>query len=226
LDNELVRKALTLAVDKKEIIASALGGFGTPLYSNFSPVLGAYYNDELSDVLPYNIERAKELLAQAGYADGFTLEITVPGNYKTHVDTAQVIAKQLEKIGVNCKIKTVEWTTWLDQVYSKFNYQATVIAFAGKLEPSEVLHRYYSTYKRNFTRYSNPEYDKTFDEAIKETDTAKRVSYYKYCQELLTKTAPAVFIADVNNTILLRKDVRGYETYPVLFYNYSKMYFE
>ncbi|MCR5725124.1 MAG: hypothetical protein K6G80_08575, partial [Treponema sp.] len=100
LDNELVRKALTLAVDKKEIIASALGGFGTPLYSNFSPVLGAYYNDELSDVLPYNVERAKELLAQAGYADGFTLEITVPGNYKTHVDTAQVIAKQLEKIGV------------------------------------------------------------------------------------------------------------------------------
>ncbi|MBO6218940.1 MAG: hypothetical protein J6N81_05145 [Treponema sp.] len=226
LDNPLVRQAITMAVNKDEIIDGAMGGFGTKLYSNFSPILGAYYNDRLSEVYKNDLKTAKSLLANSGYSNGFDLEITVPGNYRIHVDTAQIIAKQLEQIGIRCKIKTVEWTTWLDQVYTKFDYQATVIAFAGKLEPSEVLRRYYSSYKRNFTRYNNPVFDETFDKAELETDNAKRVKYYKYCQELLTKSAPAVFIADPNNTVLLRKDVRGYETYPVLFYNFAKMYFE
>lgn len=226
LDNILVRQAISMAINKDEIIEGAMGGYGTKLYSNFSPLLGTYYNDRLSDVYKNDINQAKSLLASAGYGNGFELEITVPGNYRIHVDTAQIIAKQLEQIGVRCKIKTVEWTTWLDQVYTKFDYQATVIAFAGKLEPAEVLRRYYSSYKRNFTRYNNPVYDETFDKAERETDISKRIKYYKYCQELLTKSAPAVFISDPNNTLLLRKDVRGFETYPVLFYNFSKIYFE
>ncbi len=226
LDNILVRQAISMAINKDEIIEGAMGGCGTKLYSNFSPLLGTYYNDRLSDVYKNDINQAKSLLASAGYGNGFELEITVPGNYRIHVDTAQIIAKQLEKIGVRCKIKTVEWTTWLDQVYTKFDYQATVIAFAGKLDPAEVLRRYYSSYKRNFTRYNNPVFDETFDKAERETDISKRIKYYKYCQELLTKSAPAVFISDPNNTLLLRKDVRGFEIYPVLFYNFSKIYFE
>ena len=225
LDNPLVRQAITMAINKDEIIEGAMGGFGTKLYSNFAPILGTYYNDRLSEIYKNDAKQAKAILNAAGYPHGFELEITVPGNYRIHVDTAQIIVEQLSKIDINCKIKTVEWTTWLDQVYTKFDYQATVIAFAGKLEPSEVLRRYYSSYKRNFTRYNNPVFDETFDKAELETDTAKRIKYYKYCQELLTKSAPAVFISDPHNVLLLRKDVRGYETYPVLFYNFAKMYF-
>ncbi|MBQ9206716.1 MAG: hypothetical protein IJ158_08395 [Treponema sp.] len=226
LDNPLVRQAITMAINKDEIIEGAMGGFGTKLYSNFSPILGTFYNDRLSEIYKNDVVVAKAILNSVGYPNGFNLEITVPGNYRTHVDTAQIIANQLSKIGITCKIKTVEWTTWLDSVYTKFDYQATVIAFGGKLDPSEVLQRYYSTYKRNFTRYNNPVFDETFEKANLETDTAKRIKYYKYCQELLTKSAPAVFIADPNNTVLLRKDVRGYEVYPVLFYNFAKMSFE
>lgn len=226
LDNPLVRQAITQAIDKDEIIQGAMGGFGTKLYSNFSPILGAYYNDQLSEIFPHDVEAAKNALAEAGLPDGFDLTITVPGNYQTHVDTAQIIANQLAKIGINCKIQTVEWTTWLDQVYTRFDYEATVIAFGGKLEPSEVLRRYFSSYKRNFTRYNNPEFDEIFKKAETETNTERRADYYKLCQELLTKSAPAVFIADPNNTVLLRKDVRGYDVYPVLFYNFAKMRFE
>ena len=226
LDNPLVRQAITMAVNKDEIIEGAMGGFGTKLYSNFSPILGTFYNDRLSEIYKNDLSQAKALLNVAGYSNGFDLTITVPANYRIHMDTAQIIAKQLSQIGINCKIQPVEWTTWLDQVYTKFDYQATVIAFGGKLEPAEVLRRYYSKYKRNFTRYNNPVFDETFDKAELETDQAKRIKYYKYCQELLTKSAPAVFIADPNNTVLLRKDIRGYETYPVQFYNFAKMRFE
>lgn len=225
-DNPLVRQAVTMAINRKDIIDGAMGGYGTELYSNFSPLLGEYYNDRLSEVYKNNITQAKAILTSAGYANGFDMEIIVPGNYKIHVDTAQIVVKQLEQIGIRAKIKTVEWTTWLDQVYTKFDYQATIIAFGGKLEPSEVLRRYYSTYKRNFTRFRNAAFDETFDKADVETDHEKRVKYYKYCQEILTREAPAVFIADPNNTVLLRKDVRGYETYPILFYNFAQMWFD
>lgn len=226
LDNPLVRQAITMAINKDEVIEGAMGGFGTKLYSNFSPILGEFYNDRLSEIYKNDTATAKSILTSAGYGNGFNLEITVPGNYRIHVDTAQIIAKQLEQIGIHCKIKTVEWTTWLDKVYTKFDYQATVIAFGGKLEPAEVLRRYYSSYRRNFTRFNNPVFDETFNKAELEPDQSKRVKYYKYCQELLTRNAPAVFISDPNNTVLLRKDVRGYEVYPVLFYNFAKMYFD
>ena len=226
LNNPKVRQAITCAIDKQKVIDGAMDGFGTVLYSNFSPILGAYYNDKLSSVYKNDIALSKSLLAEAGYPKGFKLKITVPGNYRIHVDTAQIIAEELAKVGIDCEIETVEWTTWLDKVYTKFDYQATVIAFGGKLEPSEVLRRYYSSYKRNFTRFNSPVFDETFDKAQRETNQEKRVRYYKYCQELLTKSAPAVFIADPNNTILLRKDIRGYESYPILFYNFAKIYFE
>lgn len=226
LNNPLVRQAITMAIDKDEIIKGSMDGFGTKIYSNFSPVLGEYYNDRLSEIYRYDVETAKNLLSTAGYSNGFDLEITVPENYRIHVDAAQIVAKQLEKIGIHCTIKKVEWTEWLEQVYTKFSYQATVIAFGGKLEPSEVLRRYYSTYKRNFTRYNNPFFDETFDKAELETDASKRVKYYKYCQELLAKSAPAVFIADPNNTVLLRKKLHGYDVYPVQFYDFAKMYYK
>ena len=226
LNNPLVRQAISMAVNKDEVIAGAMGGFGTKLYSNFSPVLGEFFNDRLAEIYRFDPEAAKLLLSNAGYSSGFDLEITVPKNYRIHVDSAEIVARQLQKIGIRCTIKKVEWAEWLDQVYTKFNYQATVIAFGGKLEPSEVLSRYYSSYKRNFTRYNNPFFDETFDKAEHETDQFKRVKYYKYCQELLTKSAPAVFIADPNNTVLLRKDLHGYEVYPVQFYNFAKMYFD
>lgn len=225
-DNPLVRQAITMAINKDEVIDGAMDGFGTKLYSNFSPVLGEYYNDRLSEIYKNDAAAAKSLLASAGYGNGFDLEITVPINYRIHVDTAQIVARQLEQIGIRCNIKPVDWADWLDQVYTKFDYQATIIAFGGKLEPGEVLQRYFSSYKRNFTRYNNPVFDETFTKAGLETDLTKRIKYYKYCQELLAKSAPAVFIADPNNTVLLRKDVRGFDVYPVLFYNFAKMYFE
>ena len=225
-DNPVVRQAVSMAIDRDEIIDGAMGGFGTKLYSNFSPILGEYYNNRLSDVYKKNIPQAKALLTAAGYSNGFDLEITVPENYHIHVDTANIIAKQLEEIGIRTKVKLVDWNTWLDKVYSKFDYQATVIAFGGKLEPGEVLKRYYSTYNRNFTRFNSAAFDETFEKAELETDLSKRIKYYKYCQEILTRSAPAVFIADPNNTVLLRKDLHGYETYPVQFYNFAQMWFE
>ncbi len=225
LSDENVRKAISFAVNKKEIIEGVFDSFATELYSNFSPILGEFYNDKLSDFYVYDVEKAKSYLAKSSWPNGFELTITVPANYQPHVDTAQIIANQLSKINITCKINPVEWTTWLDKVYTKFDYEATVIAFAGKNDPAEVLIRYYSTYKRNFTNFKNIDFDVAFTQAEKETDPKKRADYYKECQRILTEHAPAVFICDPGRNIVMKKNVEGYTPYPVSFFDFSKIYF-
>lgn len=220
-----VRKAITCAIDKKEIINGVFDGFATELYSNFSPILGEYYNSSLAGIFPYNLEKAKEYMAASNYKEGFNLEITVPANYQPHVDTAQIIANMLKPLKIECTIVPVEWTTWLDKVYTRFNYEATVIGFAGKIDPADVLRRYYSTYKRNFTRYNSEEFDTTFDKAEREPDIEKRADYFKKCQELLTLDCPAVFICDPGRNIVTTKNVAGYTPYPVSMYDFTKIYF-
>lgn len=225
-DNPLVREAISMAVDRNEIIEKVLGGYGTPIYSNSSPLLASYYNDRLSEFYKHDYEAARTLLKSSGYPDGFDLTITVPENYKIHVDTAEVISKQLSKIGIKCKIKKLDWLDWLNQVNEKFDYEATVIAFTGRLDPAQSLIRYLSDYEHNFMRYNNPLFDETFRKAESEPLLTRRINYFKYCQELLTKDAPAVFICDPNNVILMRKDLQGYVFYPTPYYDFSRMYFE
>lgn len=221
-----VRKAITCAINKQEIIQGVFDGYATELYSNFSPILGEFYNSELSEINKYSLETAKEYLKKSSYPDGFDLTITVPANYKPHIDTAQVIISQLEKLNINCKIELIEWTTWLDRVYTKFDYQTTVIGFAGKYDPADVLRRYYSTYKRNFTGFNNKDFDSAFDAAEQSTATEKRSELFKECQKILAENVPAVFICDPGLNVLTQKNVAGYTAYPVTFFDFSKMYFE
>lgn len=220
-----VRKAVAAAVNKKEIIEGVSDGNAIELYSNFSPVLREYYNDSLENENPFDLKKAERLLAEAGYENGFDITITVPANYQYHMDTAQIIAAQLAKIKIRCIINAVEWATWLDQVYTKFNYEMTIIGFSGKIDPADILRRYYSTYNRNFTRFYNDEFDKNFVAAQKELNHEKQVEFYKECQRILAEESPAVFIADPEQSYLAHSHVRGIKGYPLLFHNFAEWYF-
>ena len=225
-DDERVRKAISYAVDKEEIIKGAFDGYGTEIYSNFSPVLKNYYNDELSEVYTYDIEKAKELLKEAGYENGFDMKITVPGNYVQHMDSAQIVAQQLKKIGINVEIETIEWATWLDRVYKKADYQSTIIAFGGKLNVNDILIRYTTGFRKNFINFSDENYDKCIYDAAKESDINKQQELYKEAQRILTEKAASVYICDPNLTMAAVKNLKGYTFYPLIFHDFSKLYFE
>ena len=225
-DDIRVRKAISMAVNKKEIIDGVMDGSATELYSNFSPIMKNYYNEKLTKVSPYDVKKAKALLKEAGYENGFEMTITVPSNYTVHMDTAQVIVNNLAQAGITAKIEGIEWTTWLSRVYTNKDFESTVIAFGGKLEPSAILRRYYSTYKRNFVKYENPDFDKAFDEAFNALTQEKQAEKYKECQRILAEDCPCVFLCDPNNSVLTQKNVKGYKCYPIVFYDLSSYYFE
>ena len=220
-----VRQAFEYAVNKEQIIDGVFAGYATELYSNFSPVMSYFYNDELEDVYTYDVDKAKELMAEAGYEDGFDITITVPSNYQKHIDTAQVIAQQLKQINVNATIEPVEWGQWLEQVYTNADYQTTVVGLTGKLDPNDILGRYVSDYAKNFMKYNNPDYDKLIEEAKTASDE-ERVELFKECQKMLTDDAAAVWICDPNAIAVTRSDLKGYTFYPVSFIDLSKLYYE
>ena len=132
----------------------------------------------LNQVYTYDVAKAKELLAEAGYPDGFDLEITVPSSYSQHVDTAQIIADELSQAGVRTTIKQVGGVPgW--RKFKNGQFQATVIGFDGTLAPGKMLQRYVSDDSKNFMHYSNAEFDRAFKEAHGAVDDAEKTAKYK-----------------------------------------------
>jgi len=225
-NDERVRQAMNYAVNKKNIIDGVWNGYAAELYSNYSPVMKDTYNDSLSGYYTYDTEKAKQLLKEAGYPDGFSMTITVPSNYEPHVNAAQILVSDLAKVGIKATIESVEWATWLDKVYTKADYQSTVIAFGGKVDPSEILGRYVSSYSHDFIRFNDAQFDSLMGAAAVETDTAKRADLYKQCQKIMTEKSASVFLCDPELIVATKKNLKGYTFYPVSYIDFSTLYYE
>ncbi|MBQ7971841.1 MAG: ABC transporter substrate-binding protein [Lachnospiraceae bacterium] len=211
-----VRQALCHAVNREEVLAFVSDGKGTVIGSSMIPAFGKYYMEDLNELYPYDTQKAKELLSEAGYADGLTFSITVPSNYQQHVDTAQVIAEQLKEVNVTAEIKLVDWDTWLSETYSNRNYEATVIGVdAPQLTATAFLDRFVSTAGDNFVNYSNPAYDENFANAMSTVEDEARTEYFKNCERLLAEDAANVYIQDLPEFVALSKKYTGYQFYPV-----------
>ena len=215
-DNVLVRRALCYAVDRQQILDLAFDGYGSLIGSSMYPAFGKYFDDSLTSYYPHDVEKAKALLADAGYPDGFSMTITVPSNYQPHIDTAQVIVEQLKAVGVNAEIQPVEWGTWLSDVYAGRNFQATVVGVdASTMTARALLERFTSTAGNNFINYSNEAYDAFFQEAVSAADDAAQTAAYKQALANLTENAANVYIQDLADLVAVRKGLEGVRFYPI-----------
>lgn len=210
-----VRQAINYAIDKDAIIKTLSPG-SPKLGTNFCPIMSYYYNKSTDSMYQYSQAKARQLLKDAGQQN-LSFTVRVPTEYKFHVDTAQIIQQQLKAVGVDMKIETIDWNSWLDQVYNKAQYEATIIGFTGKLDPDAILGRYATTYSLNFVKYSNADYDKIISDAKQTSDASKRADLYKQAQETLAKDAASVYIMDPVTYIALDKRFSGYKVYPISF---------
>ncbi|HKM04110.1 MAG TPA: ABC transporter substrate-binding protein [Lachnospiraceae bacterium] len=220
-----VRKALCYAIDPKEIMLYISDGKGTEIGSSMFPSFGKYFMEELNDVYNQDITKAKELLTEAGYSNGFSFTITVPSNYQQHVDTAQVLAQEFKEIGVIANINLVEWDTWLSEVYADRDYEATVIGVdASSLTAGALLERFTSSSSGNFINYKNDAYDIAFENAASSTDIEQQTKYYKECQRILAEDAANVYIQDMASMVAINKKFSGYVFYPLYVQDFAKLY--
>lgn len=225
-DDVRVRQALCYAVDVDSILSLTEDGRGTKVGSSMYPNFKKYFMPELSDTYKYDTEKAKQLLTEAGYPNGFSFEITVPSNYTPHVDTAQVITEQLSKVGITATIKEVEWNTWLSDVYQNRKFEATVIGFdASSLTARAMLERWTTGNSKNMINYSNSDYDAAFKKAVASTDDAEQTTLYKQCEKILADDAANVYIQDLADMVAIRKTLDGYKFYPLYVMDMSTIHY-
>lgn len=225
LNNEKVRQALCYAINPDEIMDMMADGKGVRIGTSMYPGLKKYYDEEYANYYEQDYEKAKALLKEAGYEDGFDLEITVSSADQPHVDTAQVIAEELKNIGVNVKIKPVEWEVWLEEVYANRNYQSTVVGVdASNLSARAMLERFTTDGHGNFVNFSDEEYDKIFKEAISTTDEEKQIKLYKELEGILAEKAANVYIQDLANLVAISDKFDGYVFYPLYVQDMSTIY--
>ena len=215
-DDVRVRQALCYAIDRQQILDLAFDGYGSLIGSSMYPAFGKYFDDSLTNYYTYDVEKAKALLADAGYPDGFAMTITVPSNYQPHLDTAQVIVEQLKQVGITAEILPVTWESWLNDTYMGRQFQATVVGVdASTMTARALLERFTSTAGNNFINYNNAEYDAIFQAAIAAADDAAQTAAYKKAEANLTENAANVYIQDLADLVAVRKGLEGVRFYPI-----------
>ena len=225
-DDVRVRQALCYAVDKQEIIDLAFDGYGSPIGSSMYPAFGKYFDDSLTNYYTKDVEKAKALLAEAGYPDGFDMTITVPSNYKPHMDTAEVLVQQLAQIGVNATIEPIEWESWVSDVYAGRQFQSTVVGVdASTMTARALLERFTSDYGKNFINYNNAEYDALFQQTLTAYDDAGQTAIYKQMLANLTENAANVYIQDLADLVAVRKGVEGVTFYPIYVLDLANLHY-
>ena len=225
LNDVRVRQAISYALDKEAINDFVAGGNGTLISSAMMPTLKEYYVD-LNDTYgtAANVEKAKELMADAGYAEGFDMEIAIVSTYEFHMQTGEVIAEQLKEIGIQATIRGMDNGTWLDEVYNGRQFDATITALTCDMTPGYLMNRFQTDSKKNFINFQSPEYDEIYLKAQATLDPAEKAEYYKELQKILCDEAGSVFIQAPANMTAISKRLAGYKFYPVYVQDMSTVY--
>lgn len=168
---------------------------------------------------------ANSLLKEAGYENGLTLNLVLPKNYTAYVNAGQVIADQLEAVGIHCEISIVEWASWLSDVYNGRQYDLTVVGHTGRLDPYVLLARYQSASSENYFNYNNPEVDQLLSDYKAEGREAQRTEIVKRVEEILAEEVPALYIQDPISIYVLQKGIEGFATYPIDIYEMKDVRF-
>jgi ABC-type dipeptide/oligopeptide/nickel transport system permease component/ABC-type transport system substrate-binding protein len=185
LDNLLVRRAIAHALDRRAIIDGAMFGYGTPIGSHFPPRNPAYV--DLTGQYPHDVARARGLLAQAGFPDGFAVTLKLPPpSYARR--SGEIIAAQLAAVGIRVTILNLEWAQWLDQVFARHDFDMSIV---GHAEPMD-----YDIYARDdyYFGYSNPDFKALIAALDDTTDPALRRTLLEQVQHKLADDAVNGFL--------------------------------
>ncbi|MGE4277419.1 MAG: ABC transporter substrate-binding protein [Lawsonibacter sp.] len=192
LDDPKVRLAIAYAINRQDVIDMAFDGEGEAMYGTAVTAMMDGYSEKYDNYYTYDVEKAKELLAEAGYPDGFDLTIGCSSQYKFNENTAVAIQANLKEIGINVTLEASDWATF----YAKHldnGFAASVNGVATYYSDIDWLSYLFST-DGSFNRadYSNAEVDALFAQARSELDSDKRAELYGQLQQILLDEAPWV----------------------------------
>jgi peptide/nickel transport system substrate-binding protein len=185
-DDKRVRQALMMALDRKTIVDGAWSGLGTPIGSHYTPNDPGYV--DLTGTLPFDPAKAKALLAEAGYPNGFTFTIKTP-QMPYAPRSAEVMQAMFADIGVTMNIEPTEFPAkWVHDVFAGHDYDMTIVAHA---EPMDI-----DIYSRDpyYFNYKNPAFNVLMTKVQATTDPVKQKELYGEAQKILAEDVPALYL--------------------------------
>ncbi|PBC24781.1 MULTISPECIES: ABC transporter substrate-binding protein [unclassified Mesorhizobium] len=206
-DKLQVRQAISYALDRKAIIDGASAGLGLPIGSHMSPA-NKYYVD-LTGHYPHDVAKAKQLLKEAGLENGFKATLKLPPTTYARLG-GEIIASELRDVGINLEIIPVEWAQWLDQVFTKKDYDLTIVSHT---EPNDI-----DIYARKdyYFNYDNPTFKKVIADLELTSDEAKRKELYAQAQKILADDAVVGFLYELPKVGVWDAKLQGlWESAPI-----------
>jgi peptide/nickel transport system substrate-binding protein len=220
LDNKKVRQALNYAVDAEAIADKIVHGAGSP---NHAPIPDFFFGYHEVGFYEYNPDKARKLLAEAGYPDGFELIFYHPtGRYILDAKVSEVIQSYLAEVGVVAKLVTMDWPSYIASLLKPVEESPYDLAFLGWGPLADAHHTLYSMFHSsqhppvsfNVAFYKNPEVDKLLEEALSEFDIDRRKELYRQAQEIIWEDAPWIFLYTQHMILGVNANLEGLWTYP------------
>ena len=219
-----MREAVAIAVDKEEIALGATNGYATPTDVGITPICPQTPQDFKG--LEHDVERAKQLVAEAGYPDGVDVTMRVIGA-SNYTKPAEVVQAQLKEIGINISIEAMERASWFDICYSGGDFDITIYA-----NPVQVIDADFGAYPfmhsseanggNNYMGINIPELDELLDKARLSTDEAERNELYLRVCEIVRDESLFVPMYTGERTYAAVKDLKGVHADPMVrYYTYG-----
>jgi peptide/nickel transport system substrate-binding protein len=208
-DNRLVRRAMAHAIDRQAVVELVMFGYGTPIGSHWSPST-PYYND-LTGLIPYDPDKARTLLATAGYPDGFSATLKLPAIYSYSKRAGEVIADMLGQVGIDLTIEIVEWGQWIDRIFKEKEYQLTMI---GHVEAWDI-----GIYARPdyYFQYDSQAFRDAYARALEAPDEKGKNMWFGRCQQIIAEDAVNGFLFSLPSLAVMNANVMGWwENYPTI----------
>lgn len=226
-DDKRVRQAISMAIDKEQIIDGIYEGFGVPAVGPVPEDIPGF-DDSISG-LEYDVEKAKELLAEAGYEDGFSATIWT-NDERERIDTAVNVQSQLEEIGIDIEVEELEWGAYLENT-ANGEHDMFVLGWVSGTGDID-----YSTYplfhsknagdpgNRTFTK--DDKLDELLDKGRETPEEDERFEIYKEAQEMLVDIAPMIYTHYSVNLLGVRDEVKGLTQLPTNYLELKDVYIE
>jgi len=206
-----VRQAIAAVVDRDAVLGPAVFGFGTPTLEIFPPGYWAGLGTKPS---PPDVAKAKQLLSDAGYPDGFSTTILSWSQYSFLSNAAVVVQDQLKQIGITADVNLEENAAYIKD-YLDNNFDLTVTGTSAYVDPNDIYLRNFGTGQpSNAVRYSNPAADDLIAKGVATTDETERKKIYQQLQQLLLDDVPWVNLYIANQFEAMKTYVKGYTHIP------------
>ena len=201
LDDVRVRRAILAAIDRKAMIDGAVDGFGAPIGSFYTP--GSLGYVDTTGINPYDPEKAKKLLAEAGVATPLELSLKLPPPPYAR-QGGEILAAQLAKVGIVAKIENVEWAQWLSQVFTgPHNFDLTIVSH---VEPFDLVKLTESDY---YLGYNSQAFNHLYKEIMATPGEADRARLLGDAQRMLANDAVAGFLFQPQWITITNKKLKG-----------------